>query len=130
MSGLLNVFVQGGPIMVPLAVCSVVAATVIIDRCLALRHADRGGAEMIARVREALRTGQGLAVMQRGEAADGPVAHVLAAGLRAHLLGASVTQAMEEQTLAEQPALYRRLAVLDTIITLAPLWGSWAPCSA
>ncbi len=123
MSGLVNVFAQGGPIMAPLAVCSVVAVTVIIDRYVALRHAARGGAEMIARVREALRTGQGVALMQRGEAAEGPVAHVLAAGLKAHLLGASVTQAMEEQTLAEQPALYRRLAVLDTIVTLAPLLG-------
>jgi biopolymer transport protein ExbB len=122
-TGLLNVFVQGGPLMVPLAICSVVAATVIIDRYVALRHAAQGGATLLARLREALARGEGLAVMQQCEEAEGPVAHVLAAGLRAHLLGTSVTQAMEEQTLAEQPALHRRLAVLDTIITLAPLLG-------
>ena len=123
MGGIFQVFTQGGPIMLPLAVCSVVAATVIIDRYLALRHAAHGGAALIAEIRQAVQAGEGLTVMQRCEEAEGPVAHVLAAGLRAYLLGAPVTQAMEEQTLAEQPLLHRRLAVLDTIVTLAPLLG-------
>lgn len=123
MSGLLRVFAQGGPIMVPLAVCSLAALTVIIERYLSLRHAARGGAELVAEIRDALQAGEGLAAMQRCEQAPGPVAHVLAAGLRAHLLGASVSQALEEGALAEQPSLHRRLAVLDTIVTLAPLLG-------
>jgi len=122
-SGLLRVFAQGGPIMVPLAVCSLAALTVIIERYLSLRHAARGGAELVAEIRDALQAGEGLAAMQRCEQAPGPVAHVLAAGLRAHLLGASVSQALEEGALAEQPSLHRRLAVLDTIVTLAPLLG-------
>ena len=51
------------------------------------------------------------------------MANVLAAGLRAFLRGDPVTEAMEEQTLADQRLLNRRLVILDTIITLAPLLG-------
>jgi biopolymer transport protein ExbB len=109
--------------MVPLAVCSILALTVIIERYATLRGADCGGAELIARVRLALQKGGGLEALKKCERAHGPVANVLAAGLRAYLLGSPVRQAMEEQALAEQPGLNRRLAVLDTTVTLAPLLG-------
>jgi len=121
--GVLRVLSQGGLVMVPLAVCSILALTVIIERYATLRGADCGGAELIARVRLALQKGGGLEALKKCERAHGPVANVLAAGLRAYLLGSPVRQAMEEQALAEQPGLNRRLAVLDTTVTLAPLLG-------
>jgi len=114
---------KGGPVMVPLALCSLLGVTVIIERYLALRKADRGGAELLAAIRRAYRAGDGAEALARCEQTGGPVANVLAAGLRAHLIGAPVQAAMEEQALAEQPNLNRRLAVLDTIVTLAPLLG-------
>lgn len=123
MLGVLRVLSQGGLVMVPLAVCSILALTVIIERYATLRGADCGGAELIARVRLALQKGGGLEALKKCERAHGPVANVLAAGLRAYLLGSPVRQAMEEQALAEQPGLNRRLAVLDTTVTLAPLLG-------
>jgi len=121
--GVLRVLSQGGLVMVPLAVCSILALTVIIERYATLRGADCGGAELIARVRLALQKGGGLEALKKCERAHGAVAIVLAAGLRAYLLGSPVRQAMEEQALAEQPGLNRRLAVLDTTVTLAPLLG-------
>lgn len=109
--------------MIPLGVCSLLALTVIIERFVALRGAARGGAELIAAVRLSIQRGEKLEALKRCERAPGPVAKVLAAGLRAHLLGAPPGPALEEQALAEQPGLHRRLAILDTIITLAPLLG-------
>ena len=123
MLGVLKILAQGGLVMAPLAVCSILALTVILERYVALRGADRGGAELIAFIRLALQRGGGLEALKKCERAHGPVANVLAAGLRAYLLGSPVRQAMEEQALAEQPALHRRLAVLDTTVTLAPLLG-------
>ena len=123
MLGVLKLLSQGGLVMAPLAACSVLALAVIIERYLALRGAERGGAELVAVIRLALRRGEGLEALKRCEKAPGPVASVLAAGLRAYLLGTPVRQAMEEQALTEQPGLNRRLAVLDTIVTLAPLLG-------
>ncbi len=119
----LNTLAKGGPVMVPLAVCSLLAATVIIERYLALRKADRGGEELIGAIRRVYRSGDGAEALSRCEQIGGPVANVLAAGLRAHLVGAAASEAMEERALADQRMLNRRMVVLDTIVTLAPLLG-------
>ncbi len=123
MTEVLRVFSQGGVVMAPLAACSLLSLTVIIERYLALRQAARGGNELVTAIRQAVRAGDGAEALAQCEQLGGPVANVLAAGLRASLRGTPVTQAMEEQALAEQPGLNRRLVVLDTIITLAPLLG-------
>ena len=123
MLDIVHLLAKGGPVMVPLAVCSLLAATVVIERFFALRHADRGGEELIALIRRAYRSGDGKRSLAKCEQIGGPVARVLAAGLRAYLRNESVTPAMEEQTLADQRELNRRLVVLDTIVTLAPLLG-------
>jgi biopolymer transport protein ExbB len=109
--------------MVPLAVCSMLAVTVIVERYLVLRRADRGGAELIGAIRRALHDGDGEEALARCEEIGGPVAAVLAAGVRAYLTASPVSEAMEEQVLADQRVLNKRLAVLDTIVTLAPLLG-------
>ncbi len=120
---ILNTLSQGGPVMVPLAVCSLLAATVMIERYLALRNADRGGEELIAAIREGYGRGDGAEALARCKRMGNAVANVLAAGVRAHLLGAAPGEAMEERALVEQRMLHRRLVVLDTIVTLAPLLG-------
>jgi biopolymer transport protein ExbB len=120
---ILTTLSKGGPVMVPLAVCSLLAVTVIIERYFALRHADRGGAELMDAIRQAYDTGDGAEALAKCERMGGPVANVLAAGLRANLMGGFPSEAMEEQMLADQAMLNRRLAVLDTIVTLAPLLG-------
>ncbi len=120
---ILNTLAKGGLVMVPLAVCSMLALTVLIERFLALRHADRGGEELILKIRKAYRAGDGEEALAQCERVGGPVANVLAAGLRAYLRSEPVTEAMQEQTLADQRTLSRRLIVLDTVVTLAPLLG-------
>ena len=119
----LKMLSNGGLVMAPLAVCSLLALAVILERYFALRGAHRGGAELISRIRLAVNKGEGLQALKQCEQVATPVANVLAAGLRAYLVGTPVTQAMEEQAMLEQPALHRRLAVLDTVTTLAPLLG-------
>jgi biopolymer transport protein ExbB len=120
---ILNTLAKGGPVMVPLAVCSMLAATVMVERFLALRKADRGGEELIGQIRKAYRAGDGAEALAECERVGGPVGNVLAAGLRASLRGEPVREAMEEQALADQRVLHRRLVVLDTVVTLAPLLG-------
>jgi biopolymer transport protein ExbB len=56
-----------------------------------------------------------------GREADSPLARVLAAGL-AHR-NPSASKALEVAAQKEIPVLKRRLTILDTIITLAPLLG-------
>ena len=120
---ILTTLAQGGPVMIPLAVCSVLAATVIIERYFALRQADHGGGRLMGIIRDAYRSGDGAEALVQCEQVGTPVANVLAAGLRGHLIERSVADMMEEQALVEQRGLNRWLIVLDTIVTLAPLLG-------
>jgi biopolymer transport protein ExbB len=104
--------------MVPLALCSLVSVTIIIERLLFFRRIGQahGGEDVLAFVHER-RVGEARA------AADGtplPVMRVLLAGL-AHLSDPS--GAMESAGIAEISVMRRGLPALDTIITLAPLLG-------
>ena len=119
MFDLVGIIVKGGPVMVPLIFCSVIALAVVIERFLfwrriSVRHtAD----EMLALVEKREMT----RAVDLGREADSPLARVLAAGL-AHR-NPSPAKALEVAAQKEIPVLKRRLTILDTIITLAPLLG-------
>jgi biopolymer transport protein ExbB len=121
---------KGGPVMVPLLVCSVLAVAVMIERWRALAAAETGVEGLMEGVRERLLDGRVEEALRLCEGARGPVATVLAGGLRMFRqslhrddAAAHVERAMEELALREVPRLQRRLGVLDTIITVAPLLG-------
>jgi biopolymer transport protein ExbB len=124
-NSLFKLIQEGGPwIMVPLLICSVVAVAIIIERFIALRHASADSGRLMQSVREAVLADDVPRAIALAEKASGPAAAVLAAGLRnAHLDHAAVERTMEELAMAEVPELSKRLAWLDTIITLAPLLG-------
>jgi biopolymer transport protein ExbB len=110
--------------MLPLALCSIVAVTIIIERFFFFRSLRAGNRaeEVIGLARkgsldEALRLADGTA---RGEGQEVPVMKVLSAGL-AHAFDPE--GAMETAAAAEVSAMKRGLVALDTIITLSPLLG-------
>lgn len=116
---------KGGPvIMVPLLISSVIAVAVIIERSLALYKASADSGRLMDGVREAVLKGDVQGAIQMAESTPGPAAAVIANGLRnAHLGQDEIERTMEELALAEVPELSKRLAWLDTIVTLAPLLG-------
>jgi biopolymer transport protein ExbB len=119
-----HVLVKGGWMMVPLAMCSVVAVTIIIDRFFffrGLRRATRAE-EVIGLVGRG-RHEEALRITDETERARGPhvpVMKVLSAGIT-HAL--EPTGAMEAAAQAEVSAMKKGLAAMDTIITLSPLLG-------
>jgi len=111
--------VKGGPVMVPLLLCSLTALAVTIERLLCWRSlGDRWNAEQVLGL-----VGQGeLAEAEAlASASPHPLGRVLAAGLRHR--NPSPGAAMQAAALAELPRLRRYLPVLDTIVTMAPLLG-------
>lgn len=119
----LRTLVMGGPVMVPLAACSLVSIAVIIERWLYYRRASADTEQLMRQVRAALGRGDLDQARSLCERAPGPVAAVLAAGLHAAWQGRSAEAAMEEHAMAELTHINRRLVVLDTVVTLAPLLG-------
>ncbi|HOJ22077.1 MAG TPA: MotA/TolQ/ExbB proton channel family protein [Armatimonadota bacterium] len=123
-TGAVAFLVKGGPIMVPLLAASFLAVAVTIERAVILARASRDSGPLMRRVREALQRGAFDEAVRACEEANTPVGRVLAAGLRArHLPPERLEKVLEEEALSELPALNRRLVVLDTVITIAPLLG-------
>jgi biopolymer transport protein ExbB len=119
MSAVLDVLVKGGPVMIPLAACSVIALAVVLERAWTWRGLGHSGDPEVVLARAA--GGEWEDACRLGEASRSPVARVLAAGIRHR--NPAATLAMEAAARAEAARLKRFLPVLDTIITLSPLLG-------
>jgi biopolymer transport protein ExbB len=119
MKGALDILVKGGFVMVPLALCSVLALAVVIERSWSwLRLGRNADAD---RVLSAASLGEWETAARTGEASRSPVARVLAAGIRHRNPAAAL--AMEAAAQDELARLRRYLPLLDTVITLSPLLG-------
>jgi biopolymer transport protein ExbB len=116
---LVEIIVKGGPVMVPLLLCSLISLTVTIERFLFWRRiADR---EPVEELLQKVERNEITPALELGRTSELPVAKVLAAGLSHR--NPSVTKALEVAAQAEIPVLKKRLTILDTIVTLAPLLG-------
>lgn len=110
--------------MLPIALCSLVAVTIIIDRFFffsGLRRVNRAE-EVIGLVGKG-RHEEALRITDEADGQKGPqvpVMKVLAAGIT-HAF--EPIGAMEAAATAEVSAMKRGLAAMDTIITLSPLLG-------
>jgi biopolymer transport protein ExbB len=110
---------RGGPVMIPLAGCSILALAVVLERAWTWWRVGptRDGEAVLT---EAAR-GDWAAACRLGEASLSPPARVLAAGIRHR--NPAATLAMEAAARHEIARLKRFLPVLDTIVTLSPLLG-------
>ncbi|MGH7403863.1 MAG: MotA/TolQ/ExbB proton channel family protein [Candidatus Rokuibacteriota bacterium] len=116
---LIQTLAKGGPVMIPLVLCSVVALAVVIERLgFWWRHGDARPAERALELAERGKLDEALEVARGSRAAT---ARVIAAGLAERQ--APPAAAMEAAAQAEAGRLRSHLPVLDTIITLSPLLG-------
>jgi biopolymer transport protein ExbB len=116
---LVQTLAKGGPVMIPLLACSIVALAVVVERLMFWwRQGDQRAALRALELAERGKLDEALEVARR---ASGPSARVVAAGLAERQVAATI--AMEAAAQAEVGRLRSYLAVLDTIITLSPLLG-------
>jgi biopolymer transport protein ExbB len=115
----IGILIKGGPVMVPLLACSVLSLTVVIERVIFWRRArSRAPVEELLQLVERREFAK---ATELGRNLDLPAARVLIAGLEHR--NPSLAKALEVAAQAEIQVLKKRLTILDTIITLAPLLG-------
>jgi biopolymer transport protein ExbB len=119
MSEIIAIIVKGGLVMIPLVLCSIVSLAVTIERLLYWRRIS--SKQPVEQMLVSVEQGKLKEALSEGRESPLPAARVLAAGL-AHR-NPSYSKAMEVAAQGEMPVLKRRLVILDTIITLAPLLG-------
>ena len=119
MAQVLAVIVKGGIVMIPLLICSLISLALTIERILF--WAKLKSREVLREILTHVEQGEFDQALRLGKTSQQPIARVMAAGI-AHRNPAPA-KAMEAAAQAEIPVLKRRLGVLDTIVTLAPLLG-------
>ena len=119
---MIELFVKGGPIMWPLLLTSVVGLTVVVERLLfTMRERYRRQRTVVEEILTDVERGDISAAIQCGGSSSDFVARTLVSAL-SHPEEALPTALLRAANL-ELKRFNRGLAVLDTIVTLAPLLG-------
>ncbi len=125
--GLLTLFADGGFMMYPLVLCSLIALGVMIAKFWTLWAAHKDTATVLAEVDELARAGEIDAAIAAAGSKRGPASAILMAGLR-RIKGREIGEGEIEQAVStvgtiELGFLERGLVVLATIANVAPLMG-------
>jgi biopolymer transport protein ExbB len=119
---MMNIFIKGGPVMYPLLVCSIIALTVIIERSIFwMTEGMRGNRALVEFVLELCQKGDWDGVKKKVAGSKDFVIRILVSGILHRDF--SMTKAMESAAAEEIKRMRRYMAVLDTMITVAPLLG-------
>ena len=114
----------GGPLMIPIAFCSVVAMAFVVERSLRLREASLGSRAFGRRVLDTFDSSGATGALKVCEGEATPLARVLGAGLRR--IGApflEVEKAVEDAGEREVRRLSANLKPLVVVGMIAPLLG-------
>jgi biopolymer transport protein ExbB len=115
---------RGGFMMYPLLLSALIALTVIFERLYVFRNRYATSAAWVGQVMEQVRSGKLQEADRICKEQQTPIASVLAAGIE-HF-GNPVEEmelSMKNQAEAWIPLLEKRIEVIDTVITAAPLMG-------
>ncbi len=121
---MLDFLEQGGKVMYVIALCSVGALAVIIERVVTLAMVAREENGLIRKVSETFRTGTLDEAVDVCESSHAPTARVCGAALAKH--GSprdEIRDAAQDEGARELKKLSKRLVILSTIAHVAPLLG-------
>ena len=119
-----QLFVMGGPLLVPISICSVFALTIVIQKFDHFRSFDRDIVLLKDRVLTQVRQDNIKEAVSACDASGAWGAPVLKAGLMK--FGGSrqeIMDAMEDTARLEVPKLEKGLVILSTIASITPLLG-------
>ncbi len=119
---MLELFRNGGPVMYPLLLCSIISLTVIIERTFFwIGVGMKRNQDLVNEVLELCRKGDWEAVRGRAAGSRNYVVRVLISGILHREY--SLIKAMESAADEEISRMRRFMGILDTMITVAPLLG-------
>jgi biopolymer transport protein ExbB len=124
MNSILDFFQKGGVMMYPLIVSSVLMIALILERFITLRKEAPDAENAFEDVRENYQPGGDVAKAIEVVSKQGIPGRVFARGLlNSNRDADSIEMAMELEATGETPALEANLAIIKTIVNIAPLLG-------
>ena len=121
---MLDLMRLGGPVMWPLAACSLLASIIILERFITLGRTQLNSRQFLEDIAAALKRSRPAEALALCEQVSGPLTHMVRAGLMKH--GRSreeIQHAIEDAGHRQLPQLERNLASLATLAHVAPLLG-------
>jgi len=124
---MLQLLIKGGPLMVPLVFCSVLALAIIIEKFITLRLIENRSDRFIRKIRSIINGNEDNKiekVLALCEMTSSPLSRILKAGIdRKDRSREELKEAIGDAGSAEIPYLEKHLKILGTIVTVAPLIG-------
>lgn len=115
---------QGGILMWPIFVCSLIALAIVLEKFVSLRRADIDTREFMDTMRQVLRQNRTQEAVEICDETDAPVARIMKAGILKHdRPKEDIREAIEDAGRFETPRLERYLSGLATCATVAPMLG-------
>ena len=116
---------DGGPVMWPILLCSILGVAVAIERWIVLHKAHINANEFLAKLRKSLLVNKsvrdGIKVCEQYR---GPLASIMKAGLLKYgQPKEDVQKSIENAAIHEMSRLEKRLMILATVVTVGPLLG-------
>ena len=115
---------EGGVLMIPLALCSVLAVYVFVERFIAIRKAGKTVPDFLARIREKVSDGNLDAAKSLCKNYEGSIPRVIHKGI--NRIGKPIDhieKSMENAGKLEVYQMEKNLGVLTTIAGIAPMFG-------
>jgi biopolymer transport protein ExbB len=115
---------QGGPVMWPLSICSILAVAIIAERIINLRPSKVLPHQEVEHLGSLIDGGLLQQAEDYCERRPGPLTNIVAAALEARRESPEgIRQVVEDQGRQEVPRLQRYLGVLGTVASVSPLLG-------
>lgn len=115
---------EGGILMIPLAICSLLLVYVFIERIIVMNGASQLDPSFMQRVRDHIATGNLNGAKSLAKNTDSPIARIIEKGLsRVGKPIDHIEKSMESTGKLEVYRLERNLSVLSTLAGIAPMFG-------
>lgn len=119
-----SLFEKGGPLMIPLLLCSIFAVGIIIEKLMYFSSIKIDLPALKENVFECIKNNEIKDAIEKCDQSKAPVAKILRAGVvKFGSSRESIKESMEDASLFEIPKLESRLGALGTIAQISPLIG-------
>ncbi|MFH1459292.1 MAG: MotA/TolQ/ExbB proton channel family protein [Candidatus Omnitrophota bacterium] len=119
-----DVINKGGPVIIPIILCSIFALAIILERLINIYRSRIDTSKFMDEITAALKRNRISDALEICEQTQGPIAHILKAGISRHDRSREeIREAIEDAGLHEVPKLEKNLSALATIAHISPLLG-------
>jgi len=121
---LFNLLQEGGALMIPLLLCSIIMVYVFVERLMTIRKAGSVDPTLVVRVQQSIATGNTAAAVAACKGSNTPVARVIEKGISR--IGKPIDyieKSMESTGRLEVYQLEKNVSILSTISGIAPIFG-------